>query len=156
MTTKNTIRSLTVDFQNQESVKFQTGIKEFVRFNVHVSPGRVLVLGSRPSAGRTLFLLHLFYNIWKTEGVSQCFITNEESAQELYTRLAAMVTGVERLKLREQFDPQNPENPEILNSVQDFILERCISWEELREEMAMLASGKGVRVFYIEDRKSVV
>lgn len=150
MTTLSTIKSLTDDFQNPQLIRFLTGIKEIDRFNLNISPGKIILVGSRPSAGRSIFLLHLFFNIWKMEGVSQCFITNEESPQELYTRLAALASGVERLKLLEGFDPRLPGYPEILQSERDYILERRIPWEELREELAMLVKKHGVRVFYLD------
>jgi hypothetical protein len=71
---------------------------------VLVGPGKVILAGSRPSAGRTLFKLYHFFRIWKPEGIAQCFITNEESAQECYSHLAAVATGIERLKLRKELE----------------------------------------------------
>jgi hypothetical protein len=44
-------------------------------------------------------MLYLFFRLWKTEGFAQCFVTNEERAQDCYSRLAAVATGIERLKL---------------------------------------------------------
>ena len=49
-------------------------------------------------------MLCLFFRIWIAEGIAQCFITNGESAQECYTRLAAVATGIERLKLRGELE----------------------------------------------------
>lgn len=150
MATLNTIGELSGEFAGSSPVRYLTGIREIDRYNVLVGPGKVILVGSRPSAGRTLFMLYLFFRIWKTEGIAQCFVTNEESAQECYSRLAAMATGIERLKLREELDLSDPVLPGILNSGRDFIMERRFPWEVIREELILLATEKGVRVFYLD------
>lgn len=88
---------------------YDLGIEEFKKLNIDFVPGQVVLVGSRPSVGRTMFLLFLYHNIWETNGLSQAFISNEESEEQVLHKLIASTTGIPINDVIEKFG--SPEFP---------------------------------------------
>lgn len=150
MTTFHTIGDLSRNAFNRDNSAIKTGIKELDRFRVEVAPGNLLLVGSRPTIGRTSFLLFLFHKIGEAAQTAQCFITNEDTEEHVFLKLAATVTGIERQKLATQADGAPGKAPAILSGDRDFLLERRVAWQDLKKDMDWLVREKQIRMFYID------
>jgi hypothetical protein len=82
MTKFKTIKELSGAVTNHIEISYPTGIMQFDRHKVKFVPGQVVLVGSRPAMGRTMFLYYLYYNLWKSNHSPQCFITNEENENQ--------------------------------------------------------------------------
>ena len=150
MTTFHTIGDLSQSAFNPGNNEKKTGIKELDRFRVEVAPGNLLLVGSRPTIGRSSFLLFLFHKIGEAFQTAQCFITNEDTEEQVFLKLAATVTGTERQKLATLPEGVPDTAPGILTSDRDFILERRVVWEDLKKDMDWLVREKQIGIFYID------
>jgi replicative DNA helicase len=129
---------------------YDSGLSGNNRLKLTYRPGQVILLGSRPSMGRTLFLLHMFSNFWGKHKMPQAFFSNEEPESLVYQKLVANVTGN---KIGEMAaTPADHTNPkqDILCSAKNFFLTDFLAWETLKEICANLHDNKGISVFYID------
>lgn len=131
-------------------MSYSSGIKQFDRRNIEFFPGQAILVGSRPSMGRTTFLFYLYYNLWNSNRLPQCFITNEENGEQAYTRLITTATGIELTTLNKKLGGINEMNDEILQSEQNFILSSQSSWEVIKAELITLIGEKGIKAVYLD------
>ncbi|WP_347840018.1 DnaB-like helicase C-terminal domain-containing protein [uncultured Draconibacterium sp.] len=129
---------------------YGTGIKEFSKLSIEFSPGQVVLVGSRPAVGRTMFLLFLYHYFWKSNGLPQAYISNEECEEKLLHKLIATTTGITINNIIEKFG--SPEFPysDIYLSKDNLLMFSQSSWEELREEIMWLIKEKGIKFFYLD------
>jgi|GEM_PF-1504937 len=129
---------------------YHTGIEEFSKLSIEFSPGQVVLVGSRPAVGRTMFLLFLYHDIWKSNGLPQAYISNEESEEKLLHKLIATTTGISINNVTAKFG--SPEFPysDIYLSKDNLLMFSQSSWEELREEIMWLIKEKGIKFFYLD------
>ncbi len=155
MTSFLTIREVSQNTRQFTDPGIDTGISEFRRYDLRIRPGTITVVGSRPRVGRTTFLLYLFTQINATSGIPQCFISNEDPEEEIFLRMASVVTG-KRIRHWQGDDPGvRAVDLPILNSDRDFIITRHVPWEELKTDIETLYREKGVSVFYIDKIQSL-
>ncbi|HCY77664.1 MAG TPA: hypothetical protein DHV28_17265 [Ignavibacteriales bacterium] len=128
---------------------YNSGIKEFDKLNIEFIPGQVVLVGSRPSIGRTMFLLYLYHNFWKTNGLPQAYISNEENEVQLVHKLISTTTGIKIAEISEKFgEPQYTYN--IFKSQENLLLFDQSSWEDLRTNIIWLIKDKGIKFFYLD------
>lgn len=129
---------------------YDTGIEEFSKFGIEFSPGQVVLVGSRPAVGRTMFLLFLYHDMWKSNGLPQAYISNEESEEKLLHKLIATTTGISINNIIEKFG--SPEFPysDIYLSKDNLLMFSQSSWEDLHEEIMWLIKEKGIKFFYLD------
>jgi len=144
------VKQLTESELTVTQTNYDSGIAAFSRLNTDYRPGQVILLGSRPGVGRTMFLLFLFYNCWKSNGISQVFISNEEEESQVHRKLIATVTGIKLNDIGRKFGDPAFTYPSILKSEDNFILSRQTSWEELKLDILQLVKENGVKVVYLD------
>lgn len=128
---------------------YNSGIKEFDKLNIEFIPGQVVLVGSRPSVGRTMFLLYLYFNFWKTNGLPQAYISNEENEVQLLHKLISTTTGIKIAEIPEKFgEPQY--NYNIYKSQENLLLFDQSSWEDLRTQILWLIKDKGIKFCYLD------
>lgn len=143
-------KTLSEQVSGRNVMSYSSGIKQFDRRNIEFFPGQAILVGSRPSMGRTTFLFYLYYNLWNSNRLPQCFITNEENGEQAYTRLITTATGIELTTLNKKLGGINEMNDEILQSEQNFILSSQSSWEVIKAELITLIGEKGIKAVYLD------
>lgn len=143
-------KTLSEQVSGRNVISYSSGIKQFDRRNIEFFPGQVILVGSRPSMGRTTLLFYLYYNLWNSNRLPQCFITNEENGEQAYTRLITTATGIELTTLNKKLGGLNEMNDEILLSEQNFILSSQSSWELIKAELITLIGEKGIKAVYLD------
>jgi replicative DNA helicase len=84
-------------------MRFQLrGIKEFGKLNVDLCPGQVLLIGSRSAVGRRMFMLLMYYHVWKSNFIPQVFVSNEEDETQVLNKLISTVSYIELNKMSEK------------------------------------------------------
>lgn len=135
----------------QETVTiYDSGIDEFNQLKLSYRPGEVIMLGARPSMGRSLFLLYMFNKFWEKNKFPQAFISNEETEKQVYRKLVATVTGQQLSEISAQTTVSIKERQDILNSENNLFLTDFSAWETLKETFTSLHTEKGVSIFYID------
>ncbi len=150
MTKFKSLKELSGAVTNHIEIRYPTGIRQFDRHKVKFVPGQVVLVGSRPAMGRTMFLFYLYYNLWKSNHFPQCFITNEENEDQAFARLACTVTGIELSSFHEKYAALVTPDDEILQSDQNFILSGQSSWEVIKAELLALTEEKGIKAVYLD------
>lgn len=133
-----------------KNISYLSGIKEFSKLNIEFYPGQVILVGSRPAVGRTMFLLYLFHDIWKSNCLPQAYISNEENEEQLFHKLIATTTGIAKNEVINRFG--SPEFPysDIYLCKDNFLMFSQSSWEDLHEEIIWLIQEKGIKFFYLD------
>lgn len=80
-----------IEDQSKEPDYIKTGFKELDR-ETYLSPGDYIIIGGRPSSGKTAFALNLAAHMAKTRNV--VFFSLETSALKLMERMVACIAGV--------------------------------------------------------------
>ena len=150
MSTFKSIRDLTEKALSISRTNYDIGLKEFNRLKVDFTPGQVVLVGSRPSIGRTMFLLFLYYNLWKSNLIPQTFYSNEEDELQVHKKLISTVTGIKMSDISEKFGDPSFSYHQILKSEQNIIMSSQSSWEDLKLDFAWLIKEKGIKAFYID------
>ena len=150
MTSFHTFREVSHLAYDRSRGGVETGIREFIRLHIRLVPGSVVLVGSRPSVGRTTFLMHLFRNIHETSGEPQCFISNEDSREEIFLRMASILTGQRHTSWSKKKAEELPASHSLFSSDRDVILSKRLSWEELKADIETVIRETGIRVFYID------
>jgi len=156
MTRFKTIKELSGAVTNHIEISYPTGIRQFDRHKVKFVPGQVVLVGSRPAMGRTMFLFYLYYNLWKSNHFPQCFITNEENENQAFARLACTVTGIELSSFHEKYAALCTPDDEILQSDQNFILSGQSSWEVIKSELTTQIGEKGIKAVYLDKIQGLI
>lgn len=129
---------------------YNSGITEFTKLDIEFSPGQVVLVGSRPAVGRTMFLLYLYQNFWKSNDLPQAYISNEESEEKLLQKLIASTTGESVKSIIKKSGTREFPYSDIYLSKDNFLMFSQSSWEDLREEMIWLIKEKGIKFFYLD------
>ncbi len=77
-----------------------TGFKDLDELILGLHPGDQIIVGSRPSVGKTSLCLNIAHNITKREGVPVLIFTIEMSKADITNRLLSSLAGVSLLKIR--------------------------------------------------------
>lgn len=129
---------------------YDSGIGGINSLKLTYRPGQVILFGSRPAMGRTLFILHMFSSFWKKHQMPQAFFSNEEPEPQVYQKLVANVTGSKISEMNaNQASYSTPEH-EILCSDNNLFLTDFLAWETLKDVFTRLHDEKGISVFYID------
>lgn len=150
MTSFHTFREVSHLAYDRSRGGVETGIREFMRLHVRLMPGSVVLVGSRPSVGRTTFLMHLFRSIHDTSGEPQCFISNEDSREEIFLRMASILTGERHASWSRKKAEELSSAHSLFSSDRDVIVSKRLSWEELKADIETVIREMGIRVFYID------
>ena len=130
--------------------KYDSGIKEFDRLNMKFIPGQVILIGARPSVGRTMFLLYMYYNFWKANGLPQAFISNEENEAQLLHKLISTTMGIKINEIPEKFSDLQYSYSNIYKSDDNLLFFTQSSWEDLRTQITWLIKDKRIKFFYLD------
>lgn len=113
----------------QEAEPIQTG-----KFNFY--PGQLVVVGSRPGMGRTLFLLYLLEQMTANGSSGHiAFLSNEHTEQQLYKQLAVQVSGVPSTKIDEVMEQVIQASPELLASPNISFRFDTALWEDQKRQI---------------------
>lgn len=117
-----------IDFLNSEPDHLSWGFPELDK-SLAISGGKLVVLGGRPSDGKTALGFHMAYAQSKTKRVG--FFTLEDDAETLFHRLKSAVSGVplENIQTRQLTD-------------QDYML-MATADEEIRTHNLMIIESAG-------------
>lgn len=77
-----------------------TGFKDLDELILGLHPGDQIIVGARPSVGKTSLCLNIAHNVAKKEGVPVLIFTIEMSKQEVTNRLLSAIAGVPLTKIR--------------------------------------------------------
>jgi replicative DNA helicase len=143
-------KTLSEQLTKNKRISYPSGISPFDRKKIEFVPGQVVLVGSRPAIGRTMFLFYLYNNLWKSNRFPQCFVTNEENEEQAYARLVSTATGIELSSLLQKFNTLDTQNDEILHSEQNFILSSQSKWEIIKAELTDLIEEKGIKAVYLD------
>ena len=130
--------------------KYNSGISAFDKLNIEFTPGQVVLVGSRPSVGRTMFLLYLYYNFWKSNGLPQAYISNEENESQLLHKLISTTMGIKLNEIPEKFGDLQYSYSNIYKSDDNLLMFSQSSWEELKTQITYLVNDKGIKFFYLD------
>ena len=83
MSTFISTKSLSEASLHETVTIYDSGIDEFNQLKLSYRPGEVIMLGARPSMGRSLFLLYMFNKFWEKNKFPQAFISNEETEKQI-------------------------------------------------------------------------
>ena len=150
MSTFKSINQLIEKALASSNTKYDIGIREFNHFKVDFTPGQVVLIGSRPGIGRTMFMLFLYYHVWKSNFIPQVFVSNEEDEMQVTHKLISTVTGIKLSEMDEKFGDPAISYDRILKSEQNIIVSKQTSWEDLKIDFEWLIKEKGTKVFYID------
>ena len=150
MSTFISTKSLSETISQETLTVYDSGIEVFNRLKLSYRPGDVIILGSRPSMGKSLFLLYMFSKFWEKNRLPQAFISNEDTEKQVYQKLVAAVTGWQLSEIMAHAEVSTVEKPDILHSDNNFFLTDFKSWEILKETCTNLHNEKGVSIFYID------
>ena len=132
------------------NTKYDIDIQELNKCKVDFMPGQVVLIGSRPGIGRTMFMLFIYYHLWKSNLIPQLFFSNEESEMQVTHKLISTVTGIKLSEMDEKFGDPSFSYDRILKSEQNIIKSSQSSWEDLKTDFEWLIKEKGTKAFYID------
>lgn len=127
-----------------------SGIDQFDKLGVKFQSGQVVLVGSRPTVGKTLFLVYMLYHLWKTNGFPQAFISNDESEIKILYKLFATTDGLKIKDIQEKNIETLHFDNSIYESSSNFIGYNHSCWELLKSEIISLHKVKGIRIFFID------
>ena len=78
----------------------ETGFIDFDRRTAGLQPSELILIGARPSMGKTAFLLNIAQHASVTNKVTTAFFSLEMSKEQLGNRMLASKAGVDATKLR--------------------------------------------------------
>lgn len=130
--------------------KYASGLDEFDRLKMEFNPGQVILLGARPSVGRTLFMLYLYYNFWKANGLPQVFISNEENEAQILHKLISTTMGIKYHEIPEKFGDLQYSYSNIYKSEDNLLFYSQAPWEELKAKIIWLIKDKGIKFLYLD------
>jgi len=78
----------------------ETGFLDFDKRTAGLQPSDLILVGARPSMGKTAFLLNIAQNAAVKKGVPTAIFSLEMSAAQLGNRMLAMESGVDAQRLR--------------------------------------------------------
>lgn len=131
-------------------IKYDSGIKAFNKLNLEFTPGQVVLVGSRPSVGRTMFLLYLYFNFWKANGLPQAYISNEENESQLLHKLISTTMGIKLNEIPEKFGDLKYSYSNIYKSDDNLFYFSQSSWEDLKTKVTYLVNDKGIKFIYLD------
>jgi len=77
-----------------------TGFKDLDELILGLHPGDQIIVGARPSVGKTSLCLNIAYNVAKKEGVPVLIFTIEMSKEEVTNRFLSAIANVSLTKIR--------------------------------------------------------
>ena len=78
----------------------ETGFLDFDKKTAGLQPGDLILIGARPSMGKTVFLLNIAQHAAVNRGVPTAFFSLEMSKEQLGNRLLSAQSGVDAQRLR--------------------------------------------------------
>ena len=87
------IKEIYQNIREKEDAKVQSKPLVVDKF-IQISPGQLAIIGSRPSMGKTAFLLYIIETILKQQSGNLLFISNEESEEQLFRKLACQLSSI--------------------------------------------------------------
>ena len=88
-------------YENQGQVTgVETGFLDFDKRTAGLQPSDLILVGARPSMGKTAFLLNIAQHACINRGVPTAIFSLEMAKEQLGNRMLAMVSGVDAQKLR--------------------------------------------------------
>ncbi|MCL2285504.1 MAG: replicative DNA helicase [Firmicutes bacterium] len=88
-------------FENQGSITgIETGFVDFDRRTAGLQPAELIILGARPSMGKTAILLNIAAHAAIRKGVSTAFFSLEMANAQLVNRIFSSEAGVDAQRLR--------------------------------------------------------
>jgi replicative DNA helicase len=103
-------------------------------YSLPFAPGQLTLLGACTGMGRTLFMLHLYAELFTKYRQSMLFVSNEEKEQPLYLKMASLLAGQYFYS-----DTQVPDKLfaqcEVLSSEKCKVLWFDNNWEKLKSQL---------------------
>jgi len=88
-------------YANQGAITgIETGFKDFDRRTAGLHPAELIVLGARPSMGKTAFLLNITAHAAIRKGIPTAFFSLEMANAQLANRLLSIEAGVDAQRVR--------------------------------------------------------
>lgn len=93
-----TLKQLAASLSEKEKGLYRSGLEEFERLRIRLSPGQLIVVGGRPGIGKTPFLLFLYSQLWQMNNLPQLFISIFSDLREsgMIEENAAKVLGPDK------------------------------------------------------------
>jgi replicative DNA helicase len=95
-----TRRRIDARVENQQGGGLSTGFIDLDRYTGGLQPGELILVGARPSIGKTSFALALAHNLAVEKETPVFFASLEQLAEELAERLGCIVAEVDSSSLR--------------------------------------------------------
>ncbi len=111
-----------MQYLSEDNKQILTGFEK-VDNTVTIDKGDFVVIGGRPSSGKTAFALQLALNIAKTHKVA--FFSLETGSVKIFTRMLSSVTStdIRTLRSRDMLKDSSEENSAVWQKINDFVID---------------------------------
>ncbi len=90
-----------MDKKQGEFSGIPTGYDELDKYLTGFQKGELIILGARPSVGKTAFALNLLKNISIDQDIPAAFFSLEMSGRDIISRMVCAMTGIESNRIRQ-------------------------------------------------------
>jgi len=143
------IKEIYQNIREKEEAKVQSAplvLDEFLK----IHPGQLTIIGSRPSMGKTAFLLFIIEAILKQHCGNLLFISNEESEEQLFRKLACQLSSIPLNDINGMLDEVMMTFHKTLQSERAILQHLDTPWEEQRELILETIARNKVKFLLID------